>query len=1201
MFFKRQKILVKHPAMNYYSFRWIRKFDYQKVLSVLLTALLVFQLIGGIFLFGPPYQEAQANGSNWYNSNWLYRKPITIDNSNNVNDLTNYQIQVSLSSSNFDFTKAQTNGEDLRFTNSDGTTLIDYWIESYDNSGQTATIWVEVPSIPASSSKTIYMYYGNSDVSSASNGDNIFEFFDGFEQDTVGQDPSRWTISQGTNSLIKVSIEQAASGIKSAEASSVDSSQATGYKTLSFDNEFIIEHSSLAAQTNSVLTLLYLRDGDTDRISVAFWDDALIKYNDGGTWISTGQTYKANTWYRFRYVVHLSSGTFDLYLPDFNYSQTGINFRNAGTSADRLYMATGVTAQGSNYWDNIRIRKYTSPEPTTSLGSEEIILPTATTPSSITQYTDGSGYLSFQTTIDDPQDDVCQLKIEYSDDGGINWYDPYLYSVSGSGSPTLNNANEYQIANISTSGGANTLTVVWDTKSLSNGNGSLDNTDQSDILIRVTPYDGADIGGAQTSSSFRVDNFGPVLRSVYLKTDVGSNNQAIDVGDVLAFVFSEPMEISTFTNSTPGDLDGVLVTSDDGTFSTTSVPSLSWSVGNTILDVTLQAVQIDSFGETVNPASSITDSFGNSDITNSPPQINNCGVLIDIPNKDHLKKYFPCTTGQNTFDLPTGKKLFAIYSSDGNFLDYDDYSIGQNSSQGWFTVSTLQEYYIQFEDILPVKVYQSGNLIHHENGLYRAVHDLTKGGIIVDLFKGGSSNDLLSGTYNGGLLYKLTTGGFYEQEDDSSTTFEILEENPMKIRFRINNIDIGTLFDSNITYTIYAGSPNIDHDFYSEATVTENNLALYSWEIAYGSSDADFTDVNTIAFGGNTAINFVDRWDETSCTDYPDTSDIAYTLTTGDAVGYWITPTNLTKNYTAIYHTSNNEGGALLYPDTSQYDYFFGLDSGSNDRTAHHGMRFRGDVVFCQNPGPYTINLGDTFQTDMVLRIMQTGNYAEAEDAAQILINPNTISAWTTTNGQIAEFTVTENASKNQTNVVIEKTLPSRWGCDMTVDSNYYPLGDKSYWVEDVTINGSHVPFTCSGSNSIVLIDPSLTANETHTIRIKGVIRAPTIDTPTALSSTSIRWNFTDNADNETGFKLYDNADTIVTSSATANLSYLDETGLSENTQYSGRYVKAYNNYGNSVPSSVAPPIYTLVDPPTNLRATAVSTNSITLSVDSLF
>jgi len=113
----------------------------------------------------------------------------------------------------------------------------------------------------------------------------------------------------------------------------------------------------------------------------------------------------------------------------------------------------------------------------------------------------------------------------------------------------------------------------------------------------------------------------------------------------------------------------------------------------------------------------------------------------------------------------------------------------------------------------------------------------------------------------------------------------------------------------------------------------------------------------------------------------------------------------------------------------------------------------------------------------------------------------------------------------------------------------------------------------------------------------EAIPSAPTIGTPTALSSTSIRWNFTDNANNETGFRVYDNTDAIATSSATANLTYLDETGLLENTQYSGRYVKAYNTYGNSTSSLTASAIYTLADTPTSFTATKPENDKMNLSV----
>jgi hypothetical protein len=89
---------------------------------------------------------------------------------------------------------------------------------------------------------------------------------------------------------------------------------------------------------------------------------------------------------------------------------------------------------------------------------------------------------------------------------------------------------------------------------------------------------------------------------------------------------------------------------------------------------------------------------------------------------------------------------------------------------------------------------------------------------------------------------------------------------------------------------------------------------------------------------------------------------------------------------------------------------------------------------------------------------------------------------------------------------------------------------------------------------------------------------APTIGTPQALSATSIRWNFTDNATNEEGFKVLDTSDTVKVVSAVPNLTYLDEGGLSPNTQYT-RHVVAYNVTGDSVASAPASK-YTLSSAP---------------------
>jgi len=110
---------------------------------------------------------------------WGYRRKITITNS--TSSLTDYQVLVTLDTASLiSGGKMRSDCGDIRFTDSDGSTLLSYWLESGCNSTSTK-LWVKVPSIPASSTKAIYLYYGNPSATSKSNGFQTFIRFDDFE------------------------------------------------------------------------------------------------------------------------------------------------------------------------------------------------------------------------------------------------------------------------------------------------------------------------------------------------------------------------------------------------------------------------------------------------------------------------------------------------------------------------------------------------------------------------------------------------------------------------------------------------------------------------------------------------------------------------------------------------------------------------------------------------------------------------------------------------------------------------------------------------------------------------------------------------------------------------------------------------------------------------------------------------------------
>lgn len=121
----------------------------------------------------------------WYNASWPYRFALSVVNEGGT-VLTDFQVKIILNTENFVFFRAQSDGSDIRFTDSDGTTLLPYWIENWIPS-TSATVWVKVPHIPATG-KTLYLYYGNSSAFSASNGTATFMFFDDFSTyEAVGE------------------------------------------------------------------------------------------------------------------------------------------------------------------------------------------------------------------------------------------------------------------------------------------------------------------------------------------------------------------------------------------------------------------------------------------------------------------------------------------------------------------------------------------------------------------------------------------------------------------------------------------------------------------------------------------------------------------------------------------------------------------------------------------------------------------------------------------------------------------------------------------------------------------------------------------------------------------------------------------------------------------------------------------------------
>ena len=128
----------------------------------------------------------------WYFSNLPRRRPITISNSGS--SLTNFQVALNIT---YDLDMIY-NFADIRFTYFNGTseTQIPYWLENYQ-ANSWAKVWVKVPKL-ISGSNTVYVYYGNSSLVSASNFDQTFT--KDFEDSGL---IASWHFDEGSGNIVR--------------------------------------------------------------------------------------------------------------------------------------------------------------------------------------------------------------------------------------------------------------------------------------------------------------------------------------------------------------------------------------------------------------------------------------------------------------------------------------------------------------------------------------------------------------------------------------------------------------------------------------------------------------------------------------------------------------------------------------------------------------------------------------------------------------------------------------------------------------------------------------------------------------------------------------------------------------------------------------------------------------------------------------
>jgi len=214
----------------------------------------------------------------WYNSSWKYRRKITIDNRTSTLGVTsealiNFPALVTLNASRVDYTNTQNAGQDIRFTDSDGTTLLSYEIEKWDEAAN-SYVWVKVPQIDINSNTDyIYMYYGNTGASDGSSPSNVWNSnFKGV-----------WHLNEtsGLSSTDSTSNANVGTKLSASEPNPTTSGQIGGAQTFDGNNDYIQTGTSSTLNPTSAMTVdawIYISNNTNYGAILARWGGAGTSY-----------------------------------------------------------------------------------------------------------------------------------------------------------------------------------------------------------------------------------------------------------------------------------------------------------------------------------------------------------------------------------------------------------------------------------------------------------------------------------------------------------------------------------------------------------------------------------------------------------------------------------------------------------------------------------------------------------------------------------------------------------------------------------------------------------------------------------------------------------------------------------------------------------------------------------------------------------
>ena len=313
-------------------------------------------------------------------SSYIYEIPVSINNSQNPNELINYQVKISITDEDV-LNHIAADGRDIRLFSSQQSNPysveneIPLWVQS--RTTNELVFWIKV-NVSSFSTKTLYMYYGNQSATTVSNGTAVFEFYDGFSTDTssaytvvdlgVNSAPSSWSVAGGRM--------QETSNIYTHGAPDMNGTYA--YHTSGDWENYIYEAKVMSTDDDFIgLIFRYANNSNYYRFAWMTQDHSgsgslgpgryLQEIVDGvwNTIDSDSVPYTIGQWYNVKII--MNGSYIEVYIDD----SLVLSGTGSGPTSGKVGMYDWACQVA--YWDDLRVRKLVWPEPTVSIGTENQI------------------------------------------------------------------------------------------------------------------------------------------------------------------------------------------------------------------------------------------------------------------------------------------------------------------------------------------------------------------------------------------------------------------------------------------------------------------------------------------------------------------------------------------------------------------------------------------------------------------------------------------------------------------------------------------------------------------------------------------------------------------------------------------------------------------------------------------------------------